>query len=342
MRPEVPEKARTVRTEWAEWDLTNEMWKAPLRVTIEEFRPDGKLLVSEYRNPDGSVSRSVNSYDDAGLPIESRFESGDGAVSQGTCSYDHRGRLIRSVSYASDGSVRLSVEIVYAADGSYTRVIHFPHMQGDVMFSFGDDDPDYSLNAPGATTAFGGHGRESEILLKGADGNLLRRMVRTRDESGRLVKDELFLGGQPLVPDIPLFGAGASLMTSEYTYDERGRRVEVVRRMFGLSEDRETIRYDDRGNRTETTTEHQHREANLVEGNIEYGEAKVDRQQQTRFAYRFDARGNWTERVTSQRYGENPDFTPCSMERREIAYYDEPAGARDSRRVGCRGGSGPK
>jgi hypothetical protein len=326
MRPGVPEKARTVRTEWAEWDLTNEMWKAPQRVTVEEFRPDGKLRVSEYRNPDGSVSRSIYSYDDAGLLIESRSENSDGTAGRGTCSYDDRGRPIRSVSYAPDGSVGLTVENAYAADGSYTLVIHYPHMQGDVAFSFGEDDFDYSLNAPGAATgatAFGGHGRESEILLKGADGNLLRRLVRTRDESGRLVKDELFLGVQPLNPEIPLFGAGASLMTREYTYDEQGRRVEVVRRMFGLSEDRETIRYDDRGNRTETTTVHQHREANLIEGNLEYGEAKVDRQQQARFVYRFDARGNWTERVTSQRYGENPDFTPCSIERREIAYYEE-------------------
>jgi hypothetical protein len=233
------------------------------------------------------------------------------------------------MSYAPDGSVGLTVENAYAADGSFTRVIHLPHMQGDVSFSFGIDDLDYSANAPGATTgttAFDGQGRASEILLKDADGNVLRRLVLTRDESGRLVKDELFLGAQPLVPDVPLFGAGASLMTSEYTYDERGRRVQVVRRTFGLSEDRETFRYDDRGNRTETTTERQHRDANLVEGNIEYGAPTINRQQ-ARFAYRFDARGNWTERVTSQRYGENPDFTPCSMERREIAYYDEPAGS---------------
>jgi hypothetical protein len=322
MRPDVPEKARTIRTEWAEWDLANEVWKPPSRVTLEEFRPDGKRRVSEHRNSDGSVSRSIFSYDDAGLLIESRFENSEGLASRGICSYDDRGRLIRSLGYAPDGSVNGTVENAYAADGSYTRVIHFPHLEGEVVFNFGEDDFDYSFGAP-ATTAFGGHGRESEILLKGADGNLIRRLVRTRDESGRLVKDELFLGDQPLNPEIPLFGAGASLMTSEYAYDERGRRVEVVRRMFGLSEERETFRYDDRGNRTETTTEHQHREANLVEGNMEYGEAKVDRQQQTRFAYRFDARGNWTERVKSQRYGENPDFTPCAIERREISYYEE-------------------
>jgi hypothetical protein len=110
-------------------------------------------------------------------------------------------------------------------------------------------------------------------------------------------------------------------MTSEYKYYEQGRRVEVVRRMLGLSEERETVSYDDRGNRAETTTEEQQRDGNMNEGNIEYGAATVNRRQ-ARMAYRYDARGNWAERVTSQRYGENPDFTPCSIERRKIAYHE--------------------
>lgn len=80
--------------------------------------------------------------------------------------------------------------------------------------------------------------------------------------------------------------------------------------MFGMSEERETIQYGDHGNRTETTTEHQSRE-----------ETTINRRQ-ARFTYRFDERGNWIERVTSQRHAENPDFAPCSIERREIAYYE--------------------
>ena len=139
MKPDVPDGARSVRTEWAEWDLTNEVWKAPMRVTVEEFRPDGKLRVTECRNPDGSVSRSINSYDDAGLLIEPRFENSDGTAGRETYSYDDRGRPIRSVFYAPDGSVYFTLENAYASDGSFTRVIHFPHLIGDLMFSFGTD-----------------------------------------------------------------------------------------------------------------------------------------------------------------------------------------------------------
>jgi hypothetical protein len=322
----VPGAARTVRKEWAaEWDLTDEVWKTPRWVTIEEFRPDGKLLVSEMRNPDGSVCRSVNSYDDAGLLTATEFQNGD-TSSTSVNFYDDRGRLIRQVDHAPDGSERVGAEYVYAADGSYTRVMYLPHMEGNVMYCSFIEDIDYSFSAPGTTTmtsAFDRQGRASELLVKDAEGSVVRRLVVTRDEAGRLVKDELFLGDLPLEPNIPMFGAGASFITTEYTYDERGRRVDMVRRMFDLSEQRETTQYDDRGNWTKTTSETDHREAQVHdEGAVELGAATVNRQQ-SRCTHTFDARGNWTERVTSQRYGENPDFTPVSMERREIVYYEE-------------------
>ena len=322
---DAPVGARTVRKEWAaEWDLTNEEWKAPRFVMIEEFRPDGKLLVSEMRNPDGSVCRSVNSYDDAGLLTATEFQNGATSSTSVTV-HDDRGRLIRRVGNDPDGSERVGEEYVYAADGSYTRVMYLPHMEGNVIYGSFIDDIDYSFSAPGTvatmTTAFDSQGRASESLVKDAEGSVLRRLVLTRDEAGRLVKDELFLGAHPMFPDVPMFGSGASLVTTEYTYDERGRRVEMVRRMFGLSEQRETTQYDDHGNWTKTTSNSDHREAQVHEGGVELGAATVNRQQ-SRCTHTFDARGNWTERVTSQRYGENPDFTPCAIDRREIAYYD--------------------
>jgi hypothetical protein len=291
VKREAPEGARTVRTEWAEWDLTNEAWKTPSRETVEEYRPDGKLLVSEFSFAGGGS--------------------------------DEAGRVIRQLCRAPDGTERVAEEYAYAADGTSTRVFHLPIIEGATNIQYGVDGTDFSVSAPGATTmttAYDSEGRASEVLMKSAEGAILRRVVLTRDESGRLVKDELFLGGEPMHPDILMFGAGASLMTSEYTYDERGLRVEVVRRMFGLCENRETFRYDDRGNMAESTTEERQRSAELRDGNIEAGEATVDRRQ-ARMDYTFDERGNWTERVTSQRQGENPDFTPCSIERREIVYY---------------------
>jgi hypothetical protein len=327
VKSDTPAGARSVRTEWAEWDLANEAWKAPTRSTIEEFRSDGKISVSESRFGNGPAFRVTHAYDDAGLLTESQFYNGDTAAGRQTNFYDERGRLIRQTQHGPEGE-RVGEECIYSPDGSYTRVMYLPTMEGNVSYYCAIDDSDYYLSAPGTntmTTAFDSSGYTSEVLLKDANGGVLRRLAGIRDESGRLVKDELFLGGEPLDPDIPTLGAGASLMTTEFTYDERGRRVELVRRMFGLSEARVITQYDDDGNRTETTTEREHREAEIHEGNIEYPEATVTRRHQARFTHKFDARGNWTERVVSQRHGDNPDFTLCSIERREIVYYDDPA-----------------
>jgi hypothetical protein len=293
-------------------------------VTVEEYRPDGKLRVFENRNPDGSLYRSTNSYDDAGRLIESQSHQVDGPPGSLIYSYDDSGYLIRQMYRDPDGSERFTEEHAYAVDGSHTSIRYVPQIEGVTDYYCPIEGADYYFNAPGTTTmttAFDSQGRTSELLLKDAKGGILRRVALTHDESGRLVKDEIFLGDLPLDTDVLMFGAGMALMTTEYTYDERGRCVEQVRRMFGLSEERITTQYDDHGNRTETTTEHQSREANVNEGNIEYG-APTIRRAQARFTYKFDDRGNWSERVISQRHGENPDFTPCSIERREIAYYE--------------------
>jgi hypothetical protein len=277
------------------------------------------------RFPNGSLCRSTYSYDESGLLIECQLQSGDGPAGRTIFFYDDRGRLVRQVGRAPDGSERVAEEHAYAAGGEHTKIVHIPAMEGVKDVYYAVEGVDYSFSAPGTTTvatAFDSDGRVSEALLKDVSGVVVRRAVLTRDESGRLVKDEVLLGAEPFMPDVPEFGPGTVFTANEYTYDDVGRRVGVVRRMFGLSEQRETIRFDDRNNQTEITIEYNCREANLREGIVEYGAPTVNRQR-ARFEYKYDARGNWVERVTSQRYGENPDFTRCSIERREIAYYDD-------------------
>ena len=323
MKRDVLGDVRSVRTEMATWDLTNESWQVPMRVTVEEYRLDGKRASSETRG-EGWFGRSTNIYDDAGRLIESQIQDGTGKIGRQIYSYDAAGRQIRQVHQGPDGLETFTEENTYAADGSRTRMMYLPKMEGTVSCYTAIDDIDYYLGAEGLRTMitlFDSQGQATELLAKDEDGAILRRMVMTRDERGRLVKDELFLGSLALGPDIPMFGAGASFMTSEYSYDARGLRSEVIRRMSGLSEERQTYSYDQHGNKTESSTELQEREATVNEGNVEYGAPKVTRLR-GRMSYRYDERGNWVERVSSQRYGENPDYTPGSIERREIVYFD--------------------
>jgi hypothetical protein len=47
----------------------------------------------------------------------------------------------------------------------------------------------------------------------------------------------------------------------------------------------------------------------------------VNNRAHTRFVYKYDGQGNWIERLASHRREPNTDFTPESIDRREIAYY---------------------
>jgi len=253
---------------------------------LEEYREDGKISVTEHRW-NGQGSRSTFEYDEAGRLVETQISIGDESAGRVAYEYDESGRLVRQVGYGREGA-RVTEERSYAPDGSHVRVHPFPEGVTDVYCPV--DGADYYFSGPGAremVTAYDPEDRISEMLLKNADGEVLRRFVLTRDRQGRLVKDELLLDGE------------SASMTTEYTYDELGRLTATLRRHFGLEEESQTYSYDDRGNQAEVVTD----------------------RGQTRYTYKYDRQGNWIERLASHRLEPNPDFTPASIDRREIAYY---------------------
>jgi hypothetical protein len=286
VRSELLGSVRSVRTESAIWDLTTETWQAPNRVVREEYREDGKISVWEH-HWNGQASRSTHKYDQAGRLVETQIWNGGESAGRVAYEYDESGQLMRQVGYGLEGA-RVIEERTYAPDGSHVRVQRLPEGVTDVYCPV--DGADYYFSAPGARemiAVYDGEDRLSEMRVQDANGEVLRRFVLTRGEQGRLVRDELLLED------------GAARMTNEYAYDELGRRNATLRRLFGSEEEREQCSYDDRGNRAEVVTGRGH----------------------TRFAYRYDGHGNWIERLTSHRHEPNPDFTPGSIERREIAYY---------------------
>ena len=317
---------RSIRTEFAEWDLTGETWQPSTRVTLEEYRPDGKLAGSEFHFQNSPAQQSTNRYDDGGALVETQHRHGGELMWTARYAYDAAGRLLRNVSTSKEGVEQVVEEHAYEADETHRKVMHLPPMEGNVICGFWVEGIDFSVSTPGVrtvTTLYGADGLETEVAFADVSGEVLRRLVITRDELGRLLKSEVFFGGKPMVPEIPAFGAGIALMTEEHSYDAEGRRVAVCRRMFGVSEERQAYRYDDRGNRIATTREDQTFSGTLDEnGQMQrQGAARVSRHE-SRAEYRFDALGNWIERVNSGRYADNPDFTPCSRELREITYFD--------------------
>ncbi len=113
---------QTLQIECAEWDLTGEDWQSPQTSNIYHFRRDGKISRSEHRNPNGSVSRSGYSYDEAGRMTETQFQVDDGPIHRKICHYDEFGRLIQTVSMNESGVQQISEIFSYDAAGRKTKV----------------------------------------------------------------------------------------------------------------------------------------------------------------------------------------------------------------------------
>ncbi|MCU1274403.1 MAG: hypothetical protein JWO48_1834, partial [Bryobacterales bacterium] len=110
----------TLRTAFAEWDLSLEQWQAARNSNLVRFHPDGTISESEAYNPDGSIARSSFVYDAAGRMQEARFGVNGAATSKGIYYYDERGRLTRVVSVDQGGTERESEAYSYSQEGKKT------------------------------------------------------------------------------------------------------------------------------------------------------------------------------------------------------------------------------
>ena len=153
MKAEIVGPVRSVRSERAEWDLTNEVWQEPKGFSVEEYRPDGKISSSENQWNGAAVSRCTYSYDDAGLLTETRHWNGDTLGGWSVNEYDGE-RLVRTVGHTPDGPAKAAEERTYAPDGSYERIMHFPEVGFNTHVSLGTVEglDSFSVSAPYAQT----------------------------------------------------------------------------------------------------------------------------------------------------------------------------------------------
>jgi len=298
----------SLRTEFAEWDLSLEQWKPPHPFTLVRFNPDGKVNEQEHHNPDGSVARSSYSYDAAGRLLERKSGMSGDPAGKSIYSYDESGLLARVVSVDPDGTERESEVCSYGADGRRTSVRFISTPKTNGTFTLVNYDNREQLD---------------EVLFKDQNHHLIRRLTFARDAAGRLASEETHLGETELehaatgdrerarAMFTKVFGAQLIMSSTSYSYDGKGRVRERRTRMGDLGGHRTTYLYDDHDNPIEETTEHTSREMEIDdEGNP--SKTKGDSHTQTtRYEYTYDAQGNWTERVVRL----------SNVERREITYY---------------------
>ena len=310
----------TVRTEFAEWDLTNEDWQTPRQSTITTFLPDGRLSETENHNADGSTFRSTYSYDPQGKLADVRFTSTSGQSGKTTYHYDDLGRLSRVSHLQDDGAGYTSDGWTYEPDGGKTKTYTVPPLPPDTSFSYRIESTELSYSAQGAATIvtlYDTAGRPYEALFQDAEQRPLQRVIFERDSAGRLVRESL----DRLAPFAPGVPVDLLQTTTTYTYDPDGRVHERVTHMGPIGENRITFDYDDHANVVRQVSEDIQREMQLHEdGHMEVVKENSHRHE-TRLDYVYDSHGNWTEKVVSGRLEPNPNFQLSNIERRAIEYY---------------------
>jgi hypothetical protein len=342
---------RTLRTHFAEWNPASGDWLPLKSRFVATFRSDGQLSEIEHHNLDGSAPREVRLYDEAGRLTEDQWWSNDILTRRVVHTYDVGGRSASAITIDADGTKHETERCQYDENGRKTKVVVLPVPEtsgatcstGSCGTMYGVEGTDVAYSAPGATTTttiYDEQERPSEVSFYDANNALVSRVVFSRDRNGRVLTERMVFAGPG-----GLLGAAfdanvpaderASMMKllktvfddeafslATYAYDEGGRRIETIRRMGKLSEERVTVRYDDFDNRLEEVRSDVNREMRMDDGVVKT-EEKPSHVQHVRFDYRYDVHGNWTERIVRQRMEPNTDELPSNVERRTIVYYAE-------------------
>ena len=342
-----------LRSELAEWDISQEQWQAALRCSMVLFRPDGKVIEREDHNSNGSVSRSKYSYDEAGRLLESTFQLDDGPLGRTIQRYDQLGRLVREIVVDGNGSERESAIYSYDNTGRRTKLQVVPKREDSPACATGSCGGGTVYGVEGAEMAYGAEDvatittyydhleRPCEALFQNESGTAILRVFLTRDNAGRLVKEESRCGDQApfriaqTLENAPaqeraadaailaqLFNPDRVMWSTTYRYDDRGRRIECSTSMWALHTDHSIWEYDEHDNAIRTIHD------DTVSGDLQADESgNLQRvspksfRREGRLEYKYDSHGNWTERVVSGRYEVNPEFQRSNIERRTIMYY---------------------
>ena len=179
-----------------------------------------------------------------------------------------------------------------------------------------------------------------EGIFYDANHQLIRRITRSRDQDGRVLREIVVLGGDMPFSDfqgelgkVPVeecakitalvaqLFADRTFASVDYPYDATRRILEQMMRMGSLSEERTIYRYDDRDDPIEEIDEHHSRSANLDEEGLVHTTDDAPQEQRTRFEYQHHDHGNWTERITWSRTDPRTDFQRSGIARRTITYY---------------------
>jgi YD repeat-containing protein len=310
-----------------------------------EYDPDGRLLATRYRNPDGTQWVTRFNYDAAGRLLKMGSGTDGQRVTTTTYSYDTQGRMetIRDdtkpetpVVFHYDGLGR-KTKIETSSPADYRANV----ARGGSPFEVLDCAPNVA-GGGSATTIYDEADRPIEVLVQDAKGELLQRAVRTYDAQGHIVEErqildrpenmipaeararmaqESGLSVDQITQDLrarltQLMGGQSGPCSVTYLYDNNGRIKHTDRRVFDHHDEIETT-YNEHGDmdreitRSETTADQA--DPSSTAGPPPYSEV--------RYSYTYDQHGNWVEKAISYRSGPEEAFQSSTCMKRTLTYY---------------------
>src|SRR5688572_5796699 len=98
-------RVRTLRTEIAQWDPERAEWRQSRQANDVTFSDAGQMTLSQFYNPDGSISRQARVYEGDRL-VQEQSWTDDGVRTSRIHSYDSMGRCTEIVEVQPDGRRR--------------------------------------------------------------------------------------------------------------------------------------------------------------------------------------------------------------------------------------------
>ena len=311
-----------------------------------EYDRDGRIAVTWFRGSSsehGSVFATRYARNAAGQMLRATQEDDSKTVSETIYRYDDQGRL-HSITDSKDPNDPIAFR--YDANGRKRKIaiaqpIDLPSETGTVSHSveasFEEAGGAQSLPDGGsAVTLYDEHDRPTEIQNRNANGETMSRTLRVYDDQGRVVEEkqivddplEMIPAGeqkkilasgsvspQEFRDKLAEFLGGSEMWSTKYSYDAKGHRSNMIRKVFNHMEERVDTAYNEHGDIAKEVSQ----STTSGTGNPE---ADGTLSSETIYSYDYDSYGNWMVKKTSSRSLPDGTFKDLGDEvRRTIEYY---------------------
>jgi hypothetical protein len=205
---------------------------------------------------------------------------------------------------------------------------------------------DRAPNLPGGgsvTTIYDEHDRGTEVQVRDANGELVKRALRMYDAQGHIIEEKQILDNpETIIPTearakmLDESGLSADQLQRElraqltklmagqsgpysvsYQYDTHGRVNHTTRRVFNQKEEIETM-YNEHG---DTESEIKRSTRLTAEADPSTPAPSLPSYSEVRYSYQYDQYENWTERAVLYRTSSGGAFQSSTVIKRTLAYY---------------------